>query len=191
MQVELLYSTVEPSQVIEHAARVCYASEDKMKEGSAVKLVKACVNKGHLSVTEHATASFRVSGVSRALLAQITRHRMLSFCVRSQRYVEEVGWGYVMPPAFNSMQQDEYDKCMQEIAAMYDNMLAMGAKKEDARMLLPNGCHTEFVVTANFRAWLEFCNKRQDRAAQWEIRELADTIFAELNVLCPEVFANE
>jgi len=116
---------------------------------------------------------------------------MLSFCVRSQRYVEEVGWGYVMPPAFNSMQQDEYDKCMQEIAAMYDNMLAMGAKKEDARMLLPNGCHTEFVVTANFRAWLEFCSKRQDRAAQWEIRELADTIFAELSILCPEVFANE
>jgi len=154
MKVELLYSTVEPSQ----------------------------------EVAGHAT--FRVSGVSRALLAQITRKRVRPFHVR-QGYIDEVGWMYAMPPAFNSMQQDEYDKCMQEISAMYDNMLAMGATKEDARMLLPDGCLTKFTVTADLDAWLEFCSDHRNSLAQWEIRELADTIFAKLSILCPEVIANE
>ena len=102
--------------------------------------------------------------------------------------MKESQWGYASPPEFNSLQRDEYDKCMSEIALMYENLLAMGAKKEDARMLLPNGCHTSFVVTANYRAWSEFCAKRKDRAAQWEIRELATTIYAMLHEGCPEVF---
>ena len=188
MNCELLWVTPDPTETIERAARECYDSLDKVKEGSAAKLVRGCMSKGHYSITEHASASFRISEVSRALLAQISRHRHLSFCVRSQRYVNERHWEYVTPPEFNGLQRDEYDKCMQEISVMYDNLLALGAKKEDARMLLPNGCHTSFVVTANLRAWAEFCAKRKDRAAQWEIRELATEIYDTLHEQCPEVF---
>jgi len=65
---------------------------------------------------------------------------------------------------------------MHQAQLNYNNMLSVGAKPEDARAVLPNACHTEFVVTANFRAWNEFLQKRTDRAAQGEIRELASTI---------------
>jgi len=188
MKVELLSHTPAPTDAIEFAARTCYDSRDKVSEGSAAKLVKGCVSKGHLSVTEHASASFLVSEVSRALMAQITRHRMLSFCIRSQRYVNEEEWRYVKPPAMTESQLIVYDTAMAATACSYRTLLQLGMKKEDARLVLPNACHTEMVVTANFRSWLEFCSKRQDRAAQWEIRELADNIYESLHEVCPAVF---
>ena len=187
MEVKLLWTSPEPSKAIEYAARLCYDSHDKIKEGSAAKLVRACINKGHYSITEHSAASFHVSGVSRSLLAQITRHRQLSFCVRSQRYCKEDGSTFV-PAKFDDEQMVEFEAAMDNAQQHYDTLISMGAKAEDARAVLPNACATEFVVTANFRAWYEFLQKRQDRAAQKEIRDLADMIHSKLVKISPDVF---
>jgi len=187
LEVTLLWSTPNPTQAIEYAARLCYDSHDKIKEGSAAKLVRACINKGHYSITEHASASFLVRGVSRSLLAQITRHRQLSFCVRSQRYCKEDGFNFV-PASFTDEQHEVFLNSMAWAQEHYNKLIDMGAKAEDARAVLPNACSTEFVVTANFRAWYEFLQKRCDRAAQKEIRDLANKINDKLVAISPEVF---
>jgi len=187
MKVKRLWVTENPTQAIEYAARLCYDSHDKMKEGSAEKLVRACMNKGHYSITEHASASFHVSGVSRAFLAQISRHRHLSFCVRSQRYCKEGGFNYV-EPSMDVHQHGIFTNAMLSVEHAYNLLLKSGMKAEDARGVLPNACHTEMVVTANFRAWYEFLSKRTDRAAQSEIRDVALLIQSDLQTVCPAIF---
>lgn len=188
MEVSLRWITPNAVEEIEYAARECYDSHDKVKEGSAAKLVRGCMNKGHYSITEHASASFHVTGVSRALLAQITRHRQLSFCVRSQRYCKENSFEYVMPSFVSDTADLTFVMAMRDAEKHYHDLLKMGMKPEDARGVLPNACHTSFVVTANFRAWYEFLQKRTDRAAQSEIRDLAHLIKKELVSHCPEIF---
>ncbi|MDX8382506.1 MAG: FAD-dependent thymidylate synthase, partial [Ghiorsea sp.] len=177
----------------EYSARTCYDSRGKAKEGSAAKLVKACMNKGHYSITEHASASFHIEGVSRSLLAQITRHRQLSFCVRSQRYCKEGDFKFVTPPipsraGKSREQEDLFNDAMTNARFVYEALLYSGMKAEDARAVLPNACATEMVVTANFRAWYEFLSKRTDRAAQSEIRELAMLLQGMLQKECPAIF---
>jgi len=188
MKVELRWITPNALEHIEWDARLCYDSHDKIKEGSAAKLVRACVNKGHHSITEHASASFYVSGVTRALLAQLTRHRHLSFCVRSQRYCKENPFTYTIPDSLTSDAKNAFIAAMHSAQTTYNNLISIGVKPEDARGVLPNACHTEFVVTANFRAWAELMPKRTDRAAQGEIQKLANMIQDVLQKECPAVF---
>ncbi|MDX8383982.1 MAG: FAD-dependent thymidylate synthase, partial [Ghiorsea sp.] len=160
MKAKLLWVTPNATEMIEYSARTCYDSRGKAKEGSAAKLVKACMNKGHYSITEHASASFHIEGVSRSLLAQITRHRQLSFCVRSQRYCKEDGFEAInpMPPedsANTAHANVIFSRAMEDAQIHYKELLKSGIKAEDARAVLPNACATEMVVTANFRAWYE------------------------------------
>jgi len=190
MKVQLRWITPDALEHIEWDARLCYDSHDKIKEGSAAKLVKACVNKGHHSITEHASASFYVSGVTRALLAQMTRHRHLSFCVRSQRYCKENPFTYTIPDNLTDDAKVALVAQMHSAQTAYNNIVSMGGKPEDARGVLPNACHTEFVVTANFRAWAEFMPKRTDRAAQGEIQQLANLLQGILQAECPAVFGS-
>jgi len=188
MNVELIYLSENAALQCESAARMCYDSASKTCEGSAKKLLGAVVNKGHLSVLEFGYATFKVEGVSRALLAQITRHRHLSFNVRSQRYVREDTPQYVVPPALKGRALRDYCEHMEKTWEVYSSLLAAGVRPEDARFVLPNACYTQFHVSGNLRAWKEWLPIRTDRAAQWEIRELAVTIESLLKKEVPEVF---
>jgi len=188
MNVELIYLSENAALQCESAARMCYDSASKTCDGSAKKLLGAVVNKGHLSVLEFAYATFKVEGVSRALLAQITRHRHLSFNVRSQRYVKESDPNYVIPPNMDDISSEIYRYAMVSAWDAYSDLLKLGVKPEDARFVLPNSCCTQFHVSGNLRAWKEWLPIRTDRAAQWEIRELALTIESLLKKAVPEVF---
>jgi len=188
MEVKLLSITGGALDNIEFAARKCYDSQDKKKEGSAGKLIRACINKAHYSIIEHASASFEVTGVSRALLAQLTRHRLLSFSVRSQRYVKESEPNFVMPEGYNDKLQEIFESAMFDAWENYNDLISMGMHKEDARGVLPNACATELVITGNFRVWYDVLSVRLDRHAQKEIRGLANKIADILIEECPEVF---
>jgi len=176
MKVKLLSITEDAIDKIEFAARKCYDSQDKKKPGSAKKLVRGCIARGHYSITEHASASFEVKGVSRALLAQLTRHRLLSFSVRSQRYVKETEPNFVIPEGYNDKINGIFIDCMSDAWDNYNTLLDIGMHKEDARGVLPNACVTELVVTGNFRVWYEMLQLRLDRTAQKEISGLANII---------------
>lgn len=150
------------------------------------------IRRGHLSVLEHASATFRVKGVSRALTHQLVRHRLASYSQRSQRYVKEDGLAYVTPPPIAAKPEalDLFRKALEEARDAYDKLLEAGVAPEDARFVLPNAAATEVVVTANFREWRHILALRGHAAAQWEIRRLAIAILKELKQRAPAAFAD-
>lgn len=197
MNIELIAYTPDPEKVIERGARTCYKSKEKDAEATE-KFIKGIVKAGHESVIEHASATFKINGISRALTHQLVRHRHFSFSQQSQRYCSfdkitngmEGNW-YVTPESVINSGIDgifKYNDCMQKIVDTYKYLVDNGVKPEDARFLLPNAAKTEIVVTGNFREWRHFIEMRADIHAQWEIRELAKMILTELYKIAPAVF---
>ncbi|MEI6169319.1 MAG: FAD-dependent thymidylate synthase [bacterium] len=190
MKVELLAITPDAERVIEIAARTCYQSGDKMVPEKMGELLPKLIAMGHESPFEHAYATFRISDVSRAMTHQLVRHRLLSVSQKSQRYVSESTFGWVVPPAVQAGDQAEYVKDMATIRDMYAKWKGKGLKSEDARFVLPNACTTELVVSANFREWRHVFHVRCHRRAQWEIRDVCLLILKALNHQAPHVFAD-
>lgn len=173
MQVSVITTTGNPLNVISVAAGVCYGKRD-----SKHSRARACMERGHMSVFEHASATLLIEGISRACMAQLTRHRLCSFCVESQRYckydLSDDEW-YVKPPAFDASGK-YFDKCMRDAASHYAVNIRGGMKPEDARYLLPEATKTSMVMTCNVRQLFHIFDMRDDSAAQWEIRELVHGI---------------
>jgi thymidylate synthase (FAD) len=190
MKVELLACTPDPERIIEMAARTCYQSEDAMAPETMGQLLPKLIAMGHESPFEHAYASFRVEEVSRAMTHQLVRHRLLAVSQKSQRYVSESNFTWVVPPAVTREQGEEFNRDMELIRGMYTKWLKAGLKKEDARFVLPNACTTEMIVSANFREWRHVFKVRCHRRAQWEIREACLIMLKELHRQAPNVFGD-
>ena len=171
MNVTLTRVTQNPVQAIEEAASNCYDSEPTA-DG---RIMRACYRSRHWSVLEFADFTFHVQGVSRAFLAQVTRHRIANFAVRSQRYVKEDNFGYVTPHTIqnDAGAQAVFNNTMNQIQIAYDTLLELNIPAEDARFVLPNACETILEVKMNGRELIHFMNERLCTRAQWEIREIA------------------
>lgn len=184
MKVTVLEHTPKPDQLCGQMAALCYNSNSW--ESALRKALKG----GHESVIEHASVTFLVEGVSRALLAQLTRHRIASFSVQSQRYVDMTGFDAVIP---DSIAQSEalavhYSSLMGEINGFYRSLCDAGVPKEDARMVLPNACETRLGMTMNCRELRHFFALRTCNRAQWEIRQLADAMLERCKRIAPIIF---
>jgi thymidylate synthase (FAD) len=146
------------------------------------------VRSGHSSTVEHLSFTFAIEGVSRALLAQLTRHRVgFSFSVQSQRYVRfgsddrSGGFDYVIPESIEDTHcvesftpYDWFGDFMEQAQQMYDKLRKAGIPAEDARAVLPQAAACNLTMTANLRAILEFYSKRKPgNGAQKEITDLA------------------
>ena len=220
-KVTLITHTPDPEMTIASAARLCYSPatiaqvQEKLTPEKAGEFVEMLAGLGHQSPIEHAVFTFGIEGVSRALLAQITRHRIASFSVQSQRYVRENDFEVVVPPQIAEVPEAkaEFELAMQESIAHYQKiaellkarrekeLLAEGlspkaaasrAEKtaiEDARFVLPNACSTKMIVTMNARSLNNFFRHRCCQRAQWEIRELADEMLRLVNEVAPALFA--
>ena len=158
---------------------------DRGQEGK--RLFNHIVKSGHTSTLEHINFTFTVEGVSRALLAQLTRHRQLSFSVQSQRYNKfssdsrSGGFDYVVPETVegnkNEVVEMVFSDIMENIQGYYDLLIKLGIPQEDARSVLPNAATCNLVTSGNLRAWLEFYKKRKKgEGAQAEIAEFAGHI---------------
>ena len=183
--LKLITHTPNPEHVVADAARVCYNSHST----DDARLIRSLIRRGHLSPLEHASFSFEITDVSRALLAQITRHRIASFSVQSQRYVKQDGFDYVMPPSIQALgaeQAEQFRAQMAQIDRWYRQWIDCGLPKEDARFVLPNAATTRMVVTMNARELMHFFELRCAPDAQWEIRQVA----MEMRRLCAEVAPN-
>lgn len=175
-------SDKNPLDIVEEAASICYDSS--MTDD--YKIAKGCKASGHYSVLEHINFTFYVKDVSRALLAQISRHRHISMSCRSQRYCSEDGFKYVNP--FTGEDADVFDNMMSDIDTDYQTLKKYhNAKNEDARAVLPNACCTEFYITMNARALIEMSHLRLCSRAQKEIREMFTEMKREVAQVCPEV----
>ena len=197
MKVALIRHTLSPEEVVALGARLCYSKarvDDLLKRVEArdqTAFVHKIMGMGHDSVLEHASFTFGIEGVSRVLLAQITRHRLASFSVQSQRYVSyEQGFGYIVPPKIEALGPEavaEYERQMDTLHRWYtDWQQKLGTGEggnEDARFVLPGACETRMMVTMNVRELRHFFSLRMCSRAQWEIRALA----TEMHRLCMEV----
>ena len=171
MKVTLTRVTEKPVSAIEEAASNCYDSEPTA-DG---RIMKSCYKSGHHSVLEFADFTFHIEGVSRALLAQLTRHRVASFAVQSQRYCAKNDFEYVTPKSIQNNKEalECYFDIMNKINESYAKLQSFGVQNEDARFVLPNACDTVLNVKMNTRELIHFMNERLCTRAQWEIRELA------------------
>lgn len=196
MQIKLINWTPDPERTVAAAARLCYSSAgaetllDEFKKEEVAELIKKLISSGHLSPFEHANFTFAVEGVSRALTHQLVRHRIASYSQQSQRYVSEDDFALITPPSIKGDPEALalFNQTMAEINQAY-KALAQRVPKEDARYVLPQACETKLVVSFNARSLLNFFERRLCRRAQWEIRQLARLMLAELRSLAPLLFA--
>ena len=197
----LIAYTPDPVRVCALAARTCYSALplDELLakvEKDQSDFLRGVIRSGHHSVLEHASFTFYVSDVSRALLAQITRHRIASFSVQSQRYVSlDKGFDYVVPPriaALGPEAEAKYKQQMDQMADWYrdwqDAFDGDPGANEDARFVLPNACATRLTMTMNARELLHFFSLRCCNRAQWEIRALADAMLQLCRQAAPVLF---
>ena len=221
MKVTLLAHTPFPEKTVASAAKLCYspASIDGIMDGltdeKTASFVEMLAEIGHESPIEHASFTFGIEGVSRSLLAQITRHRIASFSVQSQRYVKEDQFEFVLPPEIEKIpeakkiylenmarDQEDYDRLTAILSEKYKaDMIAAGVEEkkaaraaekkaiEDARFVLPNACTTKMIVTMNARSLLNFFSHRCCNRAQWEIREVATEMLRLCLNVAPNLFA--
>ena len=204
LKVILLRHTLSPEETIALSAKLCYSKstiedlKEKISQKDQSAFIEKLMGMGHESVLEHVTFSFGVEGVSRVLLAQLTRHRIASFSVQSQRYVSyENGFGYIMPESIAALGEEavqQYQKQMDTIEAWYvewQKKLGKGEKSnEDARFVLPNACETRLVVTMNVRELRHFFSLRMCNRAQWEIRKMAEEMFRICFETAPALFTD-
>lgn len=176
------YSHNKPSEIV-NLEGVKYLGDG---EKEAKRLFNHIVKSGHTSTLEGITFNFALEGVSRALLAQLTRHRVgFGYSVQSQRYVKfssdskSGGFGYVVPEKVKAKEDGEYvyKKMMKTIQEWYDQLISLGVPQEDARSILPQSATCNLVLTVNLRALLDFYSKRKPKAgAQFEITQLAEQL---------------
>ena len=200
--VILIEYTPDPERVVASAGRLCYSSaeiDDLLESVSAkdqTKYLNMLRRLGHLSTFEHVSFTFGIEGVSRALLAQITRHRIASFSVQSQRYVGqsgEHGFDYVVPERVRALGGEYVQRYAQQMAQLdewYRGWLELVGDdgKEDARFVLPNAAATRMVVTMNARELTHFFTLRCCNRAQWEIREVAWQMLKLVHDVAPALF---
>ena len=222
MKVKLIAHTVFPDKVVAAAAKLCYSDTgamelmDDLTDEKAESFVEMLGTIGHQSPIEHASFTFAIEGVSRSLLAQITRHRLASFSVQSQRYVKLTHFEYITPPEIAAVPEAQvlFDETMQNCVESYRKLTEILEEKhfadftaqglsekeakrraekkaiEDARFVLPNASETKMVMTMNARELLHFFRLRCCNRAQWEIRALAKAMVAEVYPISPGLFKN-
>ncbi|MGI6696048.1 MAG: FAD-dependent thymidylate synthase [Christensenellales bacterium] len=205
LHVELLSCTPEGDNLVALAAKLCYAKSDvsnlreKISKADQSAFIEKIMSSGHLSVVEHVSMTFVVEGVSRVLLAQLTRHRIASFSVQSQRYVSLAEqFNYIIPPrikALGEAAEAEYKNQMTTMHEWYkgwQSKLGMGeSSNEDARFVLPNACETRLVMTMNVRELKHFFRLRCCERAQWEIRAMATEMLRIAKQEFPALFADD
>ena len=199
MKVKLLRNTADAELLCGAAALTSTKSGspsevfEKMDSESAKRIIRRVTGYGHVSVIEHASFSFSVEGVSRAMTHQLVRHRIASYTQQSQRYVTyDTLEKYVTPPSIADKVEAKkiFDETLERISETYNKLLKMGVPKEDARFILPNASKTNIIVTMNARELRHFFNLRCCVRAQWEIRQVAIEMLKQVKKVAPALFEN-
>jgi thymidylate synthase (FAD) len=193
----------------EFAGRACYQSWTKPNPATATNAgyLRHILEVGHLSVLEHGTVTFYLTGISRALTHELIRHRHFSYSQLSQRYVPERDAQMVMPdvigddPELRALYEEAADNALVSYTKLLEGLekkfadvvsptLRRKQARQAARMVLPNATETRIVVTGNYRAWRHFIAMRATEHADVEIRELAVACLRELMKVAGNAFAD-
>ena len=179
MKVTVVDATEKPIDIISYAA-----GSSTRKNDVRYKRVERCILDRH-SVHEFADVTFKIEDISRTCLAQLTRHRLASYCVESQRYnkynLDSNDW-YVIPHTIqeDAKKKQAFESAMNFAASQYEKMVNDGVKPEDARFILPEATKTSLHMKINARSLFNLFEQRRNPHAQWEIHELADAMIQAL-----------
>nr|WP_302530364.1 FAD-dependent thymidylate synthase [Megamonas funiformis] len=199
IKCKLISHTPEPEKVVSIAAKLCYSKSDVdglitgvLTGNDTEKFIDKLKGMGHESPLEHVSFTFAIEGVSRTLTHQLVRHRIASYSQKSQRYVSENNFEYIVPPSIarDSQAKEKFENLMCTIRQAYNELASMDIPKEDARYVLPNATETKIIVTMNARSLFNFFSLRCCTHAQWEIRQLANLMLAEVQKVAPILFKN-
>ncbi|MBE7049977.1 MAG: FAD-dependent thymidylate synthase [Ruminococcaceae bacterium] len=220
MNVELLQYNPDCEKIVAAAAKLCYSSSEidgilnGLDHEKTVNFIDRLMSLGHESPIEHITFTFGIEGVSRSLLAQLTRHRIASYSVKSQRYVNEGRFEYIIPKEIEADEKAKaiFVKAMEDDEKTYNELTAILKEKhyktfieegndektakskaekkaiEDARYVLPNACETKLIATFNARSLINFFHHRCCERAQWEIRDMACEMLKLVKKVSPTIF---
>lgn len=219
MNVILLSHTPVPEYMVALAAKLCYSDAtindlaDKVADSDVAKYLNMLTDLGHESPFEHVTFTFGIEGISRACSHQLVRHRIASYSQKSQRYVDEDTFEFIIPPAIRNADygMQIFGQAMQNCMEEYRTLKAILVKyhkehtfadlpadeaqrkaeklaNEDARFVLPNACSTSIIVTMNVRSLWNFFKHRCCNRAQWEIREVANQMLERCSAVAPNLF---
>jgi len=202
MNVRIIAKTTDALEVLYTSAKTCTSEHspsdifDVLGDGFGVatndmiKTVTRVFDSGHMSVAEHVNITFAIEGISRACSHQLVRHRHCSFSQQSQRYVNAENFEFITPDSINKVKRkiidretneilyteypliDEINQYINSTKKLYSQCINLSVKEEDARMILPNACTTNLVMTCNLRALIHLCNERLCFTAQNEIKTL-------------------
>ncbi len=193
-------SSTDAETLLTMAGRNCYRSFHRPNEATyddADYLRRTLFDRGHFSIAEHATATLYFTGVSRAFLAELTRHRHLSFSVESQRFINANDANIVLPPAVRELgkwEETKFSWRTEESIERYEHIqsvldhLPKKQRNEAARALLPNCMETRMVVTGNLRAWNEVIQRRTQPDADAEMQEVMRLAREALHTVSPIIF---
>lgn len=185
MPITLIAHTPTPDAICGQAAAICTGFA-----GDPVQALRGAMASGHESVAEHATFAFLVEGISRVTLAQLTRHRLASYSVQSQRYCG-ADMGLVIPDSMCIGELvDDIDAVAQAVEALYTKAVSLGVPEEDARYLTFQAGKTRLMLTMNARELRHFFALRCCTRAQWEIRALANEMLRLCREAAPVLFAD-
>ena len=195
--VEIL-DDLNPEEILkklELCGRVCYKSENKITDESAVKFISNIIKRGHESVLEHISFSVRFI-CDRGVTHEMVRHRIASYSQESTRYCNYSKGQFngeitVIEPLYLEPGTEGYEiwkKACQEAEDNYFTLLNLGCTAQEARAVLPNSLKTEIVMTANIREWRHFLKLRTSKAAHPQIKEVAEMLLEQLNFLLPSLF---
>lgn len=193
MKVELISYSNLGEKVCGIASKTCVSENIPDVNDNVMKSLRSAISSGHEAVLEHFTMTFAIEGVSRALLAQLSRHRLMSLSVQSQRYVNMHGFDYVTPKSIEGASDDvynEYLSLMDAIDKTYQSFIERGIPEEDARYILPNAVCTNIVVSVNARELRHIAGLRMCARAQQEIRELVAKMVELAKEVAPTIFEN-
>lgn len=201
--MEIQESSTDAETLLTMAGRNCYRSFHRPNEATrddADYLNRTLGEQGHWSIAEHATATLYFTGVSRAFLAELTRHRHLSFSVESQRFINANDANIVMPPAVRELDKEDQDwflllaeESIEDYKAIQADLdhLPKKQRNEAARGLLPNCVETRMVVTGNLRAWHEVIQRRTQPDADAEIQQVMRLAAQQLHPIAPTIFPDK
>ena len=196
-------SSTDTETLLTMAGRNCYRSFHRPNEATyndADYLRRTLFCQEHWSIAEHVTATLYFTGVSRAFLAELTRHRHLSFSVESQRFIDANDANIVLPPAVRELDLSEQTRfvwSVHEGIEKYEatqealDHLPKKQRNEAARALLPNCVETRMVVTGNLRAWYEVIERRTQPDADAEMQQVMRLAREALHPVSPVIFPKE
>lgn len=222
IRVAVVAATPEPEKLVwlaQHQDVTDHmTTEDRVPADPGAAVVKTLLQRSHFGPFEHPCITFNIGGVSRSLMAQLTRHRVgISFDVQSLRYTrldelgdseEAITESFAFPPYLNQSEparvverrrspwvienpqkvRTQLTDAYRQVLRLYRQLLAAGMPAEDARLILPLGTKINLVMSVNARTLMHILDMRLPPNAQWEIRELGSALLDLAEIWMPATF---